>query len=675
MRLAVAAVWLAAGLAAVPPVRGLDSQPPANSPPSLLKDSAVDSDGDGMPDEWESDNGLNPASAEGDDGWYGDPDRDGLINGYEFLSTQAFAPATLRLLDPLDFDSDGDGIGDYYDRFAWDQLQYGETLDDADLLPDLWETMHGSPWGWPTTLSPLLFSAYSDEDFDGWSNLDEFIYRAESGGEVVRGTDPSDPASHPVPKVAGRLAYNGSATGACHVLAYRTPSMDGWPLAHVVLGGPATAFEIHDVPKGPVYLFAYIGGEVPDRASPWGVPRKTPLNVGWSGIEGETIGLNDPDERPYYPLFSWAPKQGATRYKVTILDSVGNVVLNKWINAPRNWFMHCDYETATYRPAGRFHGLPAGTYTYKVRAEDGTLVAGKRLYVRTQAVVAPTPVTPPNGSVVRQVNLDLVVGNLVPAATFDLRVTLPSGVITNFGFHSQWREPGGICSLRLPVLLGDGAFANGLYSWDIRAFNGIRWTAYSKPKRTFTVAIGTDPTAAPWLGGVVLYHGRVPTNLVVEAFAAPDFAGTPQARRTIASPRSANHFALHGLSHRPYSVMAYLDENTNLVADAWESQAIARAPEYGENYEHWDDYGVGVFDLAGASSASNVVVVVRDRDTDEDRMPDAWEMRHFGSLVRDGGDDFDGDGVSDLHEYARGTNPGMPDSDGDGVPDSLETGP
>jgi hypothetical protein len=34
-------------------------------------------------------------------------------------------------------------------------------------------------------------------------------------------------------------------------------------------------------------------------------------------------------------------------------------------------------------------------------------------------------------------------------------------------------------------------------------------------------------------------------------------------------------------------------------------------------------------------------------------MPDTWEMRHFGSLARDGDDDFDGDGV----------------------PDSMETGP
>ena len=38
-------------------------------------------------------------------------------------------------------------------------------------------------------------------------------------------------------------------------------------------------------------------------------------------------------------------------------------------------------------------------------------------------------------------------------------------------------------------------------------------------------------------------------------------------------------------------------------------------------------------------------------------MPDAWEMQHFGSLDRDGTGDFDGDGIKDLQEYLRGTDP------------------
>jgi hypothetical protein len=46
----------------------------------------VDADGDGLPDEWELAHGLDPESAEGDDGATGDPDGDGRTNLDEFRS-------------------------------------------------------------------------------------------------------------------------------------------------------------------------------------------------------------------------------------------------------------------------------------------------------------------------------------------------------------------------------------------------------------------------------------------------------------------------------------------------------------------------------------------------------------------------------------------------------------
>jgi len=44
-------------------------------------------------------------------------------------------------------------------------------------------------------------------------------------------------------------------------------------------------------------------------------------------------------------------------------------------------------------------------------------------------------------------------------------------------------------------------------------------------------------------------------------------------------------------------------------------------------------------------------------DLDGDGMPDVWEADNFGTLLRDGTGDFDGDGVSDLNEYQAGTQP------------------
>ncbi len=59
-------------------------------------------------------------------------------------------------------------------------------------------------------------------------------------------------------------------------------------------------------------------------------------------------------------------------------------------------------------------------------------------------------------------------------------------------------------------------------------------------------------------------------------------------------------------------------------------------------------------------------------DTGADSMPDDRERNHFGNLSRDGTQDFDGDALSDLAEYQNGTNPTDTDSDDDDLPDWWE---
>ena len=51
------------------------------------------------------------------------------------------------------------------------------------------------------------------------------------------------------------------------------------------------------------------------------------------------------------------------------------------------------------------------------------------------------------------------------------------------------------------------------------------------------------------------------------------------------------------------------------------------------------------------------VTAIRDLDTDNDGLPDDWEMFYFGNLNQGANDDPDHDGVSNLAEYRTGTDP------------------
>lgn len=137
---------------------------------TFAADGPVDADGDGLPRDWELANGLDPndpADALLDD------DGDGLNNFEEYTAGSSISHA----------DTDGDGLLDGDEVVLGSNVLNADT--DADGLTDGWEIDHG--------LDPLnMLDAGFDNDGDGVSNYNEFRI----------GTDINDAAS--VPEVVAR---------------------------------------------------------------------------------------------------------------------------------------------------------------------------------------------------------------------------------------------------------------------------------------------------------------------------------------------------------------------------------------------------------------------------------------------------------------------------------------
>ncbi len=111
-----------------------------------------DTDNDGLPDLYEIEQGFDPIAT---DNSLLDPDGDGLANIDEFNAGSK----------PLNPDTDGDGLKDGEEVHIHHSSPTKSDTDE-DGIPDVWEVASG--------LNPQVNDAELDNDWDGWTNLEEY---------------------------------------------------------------------------------------------------------------------------------------------------------------------------------------------------------------------------------------------------------------------------------------------------------------------------------------------------------------------------------------------------------------------------------------------------------------------------------------------------------------------
>ncbi len=294
----------------------------------LAATSAADTDGDGLPNTWEIQYGLDPDSAEGDDGTDGDPDNDGFSNYDEY---RAGSDPTEAASVPGDID--GDGLDD-----AWEIAHFGNLAQtpggdpDGDLATNLQEYGGSSdptdPTSWPDTenegagdgmndgwelfwFGHLDAAPGDDDDSDGFTNLEEHD----------AGTNPANPAFSPVWSVLRhRWSFNGSLAdsvgGSDAVIVDEGPNNAVLGLDSVTLMGGAKG-ESDYVLLGNNLLQ---GAASPVTIELWATPNAV---QNWSRIFDFHSSTGE------YLVMSWTQGTNAASDRVTWVDAgVSNTVDN-----------------------------------------------------------------------------------------------------------------------------------------------------------------------------------------------------------------------------------------------------------------------------------------------------------------------------------------------------------
>ena len=202
----------------------------------------------------------------------------------------------------------------------------------------------------------------------------------------------------------------------------------------------------------------------------------------------------------------------------------------------------------------------------------------------------------------------------------------------------------GVYSYTPPVYAGCELTVGETYSWQVTVLNAkfhdLASAVWSDASKLYVNTVessdevGKIRVAVKYLGPSAVVTNAA-AEIVVEAFASPDFTGEPLARAVVANLLSVTNRAAHvenarliGVPKGTCYVRAYLDTpfdpGVPRALDSWESWGYVCPRDTAANEWTFAPTAIVIGDAQGEGTLFDCYI--EDRDTNRNGLPDAWEM-------------------------------------------------
>lgn len=595
-----------------------------------------DSDGDGMPDDWEEFYGFNPNLNDANL----DSDGDGTNNLGEFL---------LR--------SDPHAVPDYNPENELIDTRPGVDTD-GDGIPNNWEVVNGMNYEDPS-------DAALDFDRDGYTNLQELRLN-------------TDPRGAP----AYRIRQIGPFSGVSGVDISKVTLSEG-----SISGNPDNAGG--DQMAEEVFFTASI---TPYTSLPvmWSQPRTEDNGVlsfyPSATEESRKLVAHSPSgavltSNHYYPkVFTYWSKHNADSVTFTAIE---------------NDIYITDLYNVTFSPSGKYlfaiRQNSLGIYepiAWKMPSSDNILYQpvvitapeGATIETWLTAYINDYGIITANGSVEGQTRGIVWTMN-------EYGNSLEGAILPNLS-GDNYANVIGLSNHSAPIVAGNAL--NAEYQERATVWKYISPTSFSPmdlgalPNGNASQIVKISPNGT--LAGVAntLHEDELKQHIICAIPVIPSSSDSIDPTLYRLTPQGEPYSNGAIISHvtNTGEIIANIYSSANdpelFLLSKGKSHSLASSIPKSSGYELREIIGANaqgsLLVTALKDSALETMILTPDRDTDGDGLPDAWENPHqfnpFSKNSRNA--DTDNDGLTDLLEYANNTHPRIPDTDGDGMKDGWE---